>query len=486
MKNKIFHIQTIEKFYNILDMDTEYLGTIIFLVIFVAIISLIVFLVVINSKRNGFVRQTSKAINDLNRANKKLVECKLFKQPYVLIQGTKSTLNSLYNWNGKADFIEYVTLHLEELENAVCLAKENDKVINDYRKTVSEIQMSKKLPKNCSFSFKSYSERERKIFKSNVKHYTPGFTIKFEKKYVSPKGRSTTIKETHFTDLDVECVISKIKNPALRDHFIVNPYIILQDSNLNPFTPPSVTSFVAKNSASLTVPFDKSDLQISEFSDGIALNEEENINPGTIGLVVDYLTRFIKTKSFFKSFAIPAAGAIHTIDEETEVYRNLIRGLDDTSIIMACKLCTFDIVYRVGKQVTREMVERNVPNQKTIQNIRTMVNRTLQLNDTENFEDCSLTFKNGYTSKVGKGDADLLANGCLIDLKTSKNEPGKADFLQICIYYLLGKNSHKGIYSKTKSVAIFNPRLNKYYKYTFSPKDKKNWNALAKSIGIHK
>lgn len=95
------------------------------------------------------------------------------------------------------------------------------------------------------------------------------------------------------------------------------------------------------------------------------LYPDENIHPTKIGLVVDYLSRFLSNgNSVEDAFRISIKGLnllkayatqyekIRTrygdlIEQADETLLN-IKGLDDESIISACQITTFDSVYRAG------------------------------------------------------------------------------------------------------------------------------------------
>lgn len=90
-----------------------------------------------------------------------------------------------------------------------------------------------------------------------------------------------------------------------------------------------------------------------ERNDGKKLNNEENLHPTFIGMVVDYLTRFMSGASANDAFHISLQGAKLAecmgkkgSKKEADKYLKNINGLDDTSIIYGCKMVTFDVWYR--------------------------------------------------------------------------------------------------------------------------------------------
>ena len=82
------------------------------------------------------------------------------------------------------------------------------------------------------------------------------------------------------------------------------------------------------------------------FNDGLTLNETENIHASLVGIAVDYLTRFSLGSSVDKAFHISCLGAANIgMSSKATLLKSKITGLDDISIISACKLAGFDFCY---------------------------------------------------------------------------------------------------------------------------------------------
>lgn len=208
------------------------------------------------------------------------------------------------------------------------------------------------------------------------------------------------------------------------------------------------------------------DFETIELEDQIELNSEENINPGLVGLAVDYMTRFMSNGNIEEAFKISLMGAqkINEIKKAQKLLDN-ITGLDNESIINACKLCGYDVCYRAGTAYFKNVDEIN-PDENTIYNIKVMIERGLSF-----FEKYGpvvqdgITFAGGYTSIVSAGDADFITNDTLWDFKVSKGNLTKDYTLQLIIYYLLGVHSYSCDFSNIKKLGIFNPRKNIVYQY---------------------
>lgn len=209
------------------------------------------------------------------------------------------------------------------------------------------------------------------------------------------------------------------------------------------------------------------DMEKVEYDDGVTLHplDKENVAPQLIGLAVDYLTRINLGFDKVESFAISLWGAqLMGKKEEAQKLFEKIDLLDDQTIINACKLVGFDTVYRAGPHTYRP-VEDIHPNEETIDNVRTMVKRGVNFFENEpSILKNGITFEDAYTSKVRTGDADILTEDGLWDLKVLRNPINSKDTLQIMIYYLLGLHSiHKDAFEKVTKLGFYNPRLNVSY-----------------------
>jgi len=209
------------------------------------------------------------------------------------------------------------------------------------------------------------------------------------------------------------------------------------------------------------------------FDDSKSLHNSENIHPGSVGMVVDYMTRFLTGTTIETAFELSLKGAKNkaSIRNDNSVNQintllNAITGIDDVSIINACKAVSYDVWYRNAFNAIKNNSDLIIiPDKNTISNIRTMLERCITFfSQYGPVIDSGFTFEsNGYSSIVDKGDGDYLTKDGLWDFKVSKSEPKPKDTLQILMYYIMGKHSGKDEFSKIKQIGIFNPRLNKAY-----------------------
>ena len=228
--------------------------------------------------------------------------------------------------------------------------------------------------------------------------------------------------------------------------------------------------------------------------DGIVLQENENIHPSLVGLVVDYMTRFMLTNNIKESFKISILGAMVAekigVKDAIKIVESLmlnIKGLDKQSIINACKLVSFDVWYRnpISAIMSKKYDEINADD-TTIANIQCMIQRSIEFfkiygpikQDAFSFEpvngnkdDYDKMIKTntgtygGYTATVSAGDGDFLTTDTLWDFKVSKSAPTSKHTLQLLMYWVMGQHSGQEVFKNISKLGIFNPRLNKVYIY---------------------
>lgn len=200
------------------------------------------------------------------------------------------------------------------------------------------------------------------------------------------------------------------------------------------------------------------------FDDGLVLNEKENIHASLVGIAVDYLTRFALGDSVDKAFHVSCLGAYNIgMLNKANLLKSKVTGLDDLSIISACKLAGFDVCFRSSKSLYKP-VENINPDAPTIENIRTMVNRSVSFFNKYGPIVCSKpTFEGGYTDIVNAGDGDFLSKDTLWDFKVSKSAPTTKHSLQILMYYVMGLHSIHDHFKSISYLGFYNPRLNSAY-----------------------
>ena len=211
-----------------------------------------------------------------------------------------------------------------------------------------------------------------------------------------------------------------------------------------------------------------------QIQDGIVLNDSENVHPSVVGMVVDYMSRFLHSRCSAKeAFAISLAGAkvaekIGVSDARADAFVLLkhIKGLDDESIKCACELVRYDAWFRNPKEAIKSLEnDFEAPDGVSIQNIKTMIIRSLHFfDDYGPVVESGFTFEaDGYTKVVDSGDGDFLTRDTLWDFKVSKNPLTSKHTLQILMYWIMGQHSKKPVFKGITKIGVFNPRLNVVY-----------------------
>lgn len=232
-----------------------------------------------------------------------------------------------------------------------------------------------------------------------------------------------------------------------------------------------------------------SDMKEISLFDGKVLGEE-NVHASITGMAVDYLTRYMVGKinglddktNLCKAFNISILGYTFRSellgnkavaqDQKNHVDINYllrkINGLDDDSIIAACKVTAYDVWFRnpMGALMAKGPSDTN-PDKTTIDNIRIMVERSLRFWEMYGpVVSDGFTFENdGYTKVVDSGDGDYLTKDTMWDFKVSKSKPTNKHTLQLLMYWIMGQHSKKPEFKSVAKLGIFNPRLNTVYIY---------------------
>lgn len=192
----------------------------------------------------------------------------------------------------------------------------------------------------------------------------------------------------------------------------------------------------------------------------------ENVSPALIGLAVDYLTRYKTGSPLPTCFKIASLGAIEIGEDSLlTTLLNQIHGLDNQSIIAAIRASGFDCVYRAGAATYRP-VENICPDEGTVENVRTMVNRSLTFFDEYGPKEMDgLNFPGGYTGHIASGDGDFMTSDTLWDFKVSKKTLLGSHVLQLLIYWRLEVHSIYPEYQEILYLGVYNPRMNLVYRY---------------------
>lgn len=216
------------------------------------------------------------------------------------------------------------------------------------------------------------------------------------------------------------------------------------------------------------------DFEVIQFEDNEIIQEDNQIHQQIVGMVVDYLTRYLVGQNKQEAFKISMLGARIALENgldcayDADAYLNCIQGLDDEQIIAACKLQTFDVWFRNYYQAGYcRSADETYPSDTAISNIKILVNRQVQfINKYGPIAQYGFDFQpNGYTKKITSGDGDFLTRDTMIDFKVSKNKLTNKQTLQLAVYWIMGKMQGNNIFKDIKYIATFNPLLNQYSKF---------------------
>lgn len=217
-----------------------------------------------------------------------------------------------------------------------------------------------------------------------------------------------------------------------------------------------------------------SQFEVHNLDDGLTLSENENVHASVIGMAVDYLTRFAMGTKVIDAFNISCKGAVIAEQmfqqkgtlKKVEKLLSGIKGIDNQSIINACKIVTYDVWFRnpMGAIMAKGADETN-PDMNTVNNIKIMVERSISFwNKYGPIVKDGFTFEpNGYTKTVDSGDGDYLTIDTLWDFKVTKSKPTNKHTLQLLMYWIMGQHSGQEVYKNIENLGVFNPRLNIVY-----------------------
>ena len=254
-----------------------------------------------------------------------------------------------------------------------------------------------------------------------------------------------------------------------------------------------------------------SDMVVELQNDEIQLNQEENVHASIVGMSVDYLTRLMNGTSLEDAFDISLRGAQMAenfgVKDSLSVAVKMLReikGLDDASIINACKLVTFDVWFRnAPAAIMAKTYKETNPDKATIENVRTMVIRSLAFfkkygpvikdgftfepvdgkqSDYQRMRETKKGSWGGYTGTVDTGDGDFLTKDTLWDFKVTVSEPTNKHTLQLLMYWIMGQHSGQDIFKTITNIGVFNPRLNKVYLFALNNLSKEIIEAVEKDI----
>lgn len=142
-----------------------------------------------------------------------------------------------------------------------------------------------------------------------------------------------------------------------------------------------------------------------------------------------------------------------------------ISGLDDQSIINAVKLSGFDARFLVGTESYQPIEEIN-PDEATIQNVRTMVERSLHVFEVYGPKLLDrFVLTGGYTDTAKYGVIDFMTSDTLWDFGVSKTRPTQGDALRLLMNWRKAlRLPHAWLFQDVNYLGIYNPFLDEVYR----------------------
>lgn len=231
----------------------------------------------------------------------------------------------------------------------------------------------------------------------------------------------------------------------------------------------------------------------------------------SIGLIIDYLTRFYWTNNIEYSFDITIRGFKDIVEKYKLKNKNYVKEklesikksfernkeFNQHSIQASYQIVRFDAAYRAG-YFNENWVNKNKINDLDLMPSYLVINtlnalkRLIDFIGTLKQVKFYLTFQNdkdknldldfGYSFFIKSGDGDFCDGDTLYDIKCSKNIPTENDTLQLIIYFILAKHSEQQIYDNLKFIALVNPILNTIWKYDVSKFNNQLYKELEKNL----
>lgn len=232
-------------------------------------------------------------------------------------------------------------------------------------------------------------------------------------------------------------------------------------------------------------------MHVEKFDDGVELHEKENLNPGTVGTAIDYLSRALSGVDVGDVYSLPLKGAEHLGKKYLagKYLSEIMMFTDDMEICpelvhAGVNLSRYDIAFKADARYLNALKGEVNLDDATMENIMTMLERILAFrrrHDMLRAKSCYLTYKpcRGLTgSDCLSGEIDILAPDAIWDCKAMASALRATYSLQLLAYYMMlgykhGRDlpddcSFKGFNPMSGTpedftLGFFNPRENQEY-----------------------
>ncbi len=216
----------------------------------------------------------------------------------------------------------------------------------------------------------------------------------------------------------------------------------------------------------------------TRYDDGIALNPDENLNPGTVGTAVDYLSRYLAGCSAAVAFELPLAGAESLgMKSRAEDYIDRLEymksqgRIDDEFVRAGVNLTRFDAVVKAYNPDYGHIMQGElVPSLETAHNIRVMLSRILNFREMRKIDSTEgevLRFSSESENigfDVMQGEPDIYCNAGIWDCKALSQSLRATHSIQLLAYYVMAMlpkcGMRTGAVMNHVNLGFMNPNLN--------------------------
>ena len=173
------------------DSSSDFIGTIIFLLLIGVGIFLIVFFSIRNAKRNNRVLATSQYLKQIKEIGKKY-EFKRIGVTHETKTFYLSSKRTYDNFDFRKRRIEFVQSNYSHFQNIVSNIKFNMDAFSQYKNELSNLTLtsSEGVAKMNKMSLKSYRKRELKLARKFLKVPQVDYRLRIKWEYTSPAGRN--------------------------------------------------------------------------------------------------------------------------------------------------------------------------------------------------------------------------------------------------------------------------------------------------------
>ena len=155
-------------------------------------------------------------------------------------------------------------------------------------------------------------------------------------------------------------------------------------------------------------------------------------------------------------------GEVYRAREIFERFKNMADWKETPkreNVFDAVRLAGFDVCYEKGAEFYTPF-DGIVPDDAAVDNIMTMVDRSLEFLKTRSHIRTFHTFDGGYTDVIRVGDGDFMSRDTLWSFRVSESGVTEKDTLELLVRLRMGLHSVFDYYESIKYLGVFNPMRN--------------------------